>query len=403
MPSIAESALSRHGARRPLVRRAHRRRPRVPASACCRRCVERGGVDDAFVARAHDRLRGGARRRARRRTGTRSSARAARRASASRRFARLLIDAAERDLRLVDGAHAARARRRHRQGAGQRRPRARPAGRPEQRARADPRPLGRAGRRRGRLRARASTPRRARAGPSVWGFAVPDDAGLDGRRDGRRTRAAATSTLFWMVGGNFLETLPDAARPRAALRAAAPAHPPGHRALVVDAGRARRRRAAAAGDDALRIAGRRHRDLDRAAHHLLARDPGPAHRIGAAGVVGVPRGDGARASRTRAHLVGFDDAAAIRARDRARGAALRRHRDAVARKGDQVQWGGRAPLRRRPLRHARRHGALRAGRARAAARCPAIASSSRRAAASSSTRWCSATSIRSPAPTATTS
>ena len=57
---------------------------------------------------------------------------------------------------------------------------------------------------------------------------------------------------------------------------------------------------AAAGDDALRIARRRHRDLDRAAHHLLARDPGPAHRVGAAGVVGVPRGHGPRASGARA-------------------------------------------------------------------------------------------------------
>jgi hypothetical protein len=53
--------------------------------------------------------------------------------------------------------------------------------------------------------------------------------------------AAGDVDVFWIVGGNMLETLPrplEAARPGAA----AAAHPSGHRAVVVDAGRRRRRR-----------------------------------------------------------------------------------------------------------------------------------------------------------------
>ena len=162
----------------------------------------------------------------------------------------------------------------------------------------------------------------------VWGFDPPAQPGwtateaIDRERrrrgrhvlDGRRQHAR------------------DAARHgrgRARAGAAAPAHPSGHRAVDVDAGRRRRRRADPAGDDPLRIAGRRHRDVDRAAHHLFAGDSGPAHRIREAGVVGVPRGDdaclsGARSSRRPRGRRGDP------ARNRSRRAALRRHRRAVA-------------------------------------------------------------------------
>ena len=94
--------------------------------------------------------------------------------------------------------------------------------------------------------------------------------------------------LFWIVGGNFLETLGDeAAVAGRAPRAPSP-HPPRHRPVVGDAGRERRRRAAAAGHDALRVARWRQRDVHRAAHHLLARDPGAADRVREARMVGVP-------------------------------------------------------------------------------------------------------------------
>ena len=118
----------------------------------------------------------------------------------------------------------------------------------------------------------ASTPRPPRAGADVWGFPVADRRGLD-RAEMVDHAAAGDVDVFWIVGGNFLETLPDAdAIAARALAAAAAPHPSGHRAVVVDARRRRRRRAAPAGDDALRVARRRHRDVDRAAHHLLAGD-----------------------------------------------------------------------------------------------------------------------------------
>ena len=75
----------------------------------------------------------------------------------------MLRDAQNADLRLVDGADAARARRRDHRGAHERGPGAR-LGRPrEGRPDADPRPLRRAGRRRGGLRARRSTTPQQRA------------------------------------------------------------------------------------------------------------------------------------------------------------------------------------------------------------------------------------------------
>ena len=115
----------RYAARRSLVRRAHRRRPRVPRrrSARARRNRRRRR---GIRARAHD---WGSTRRARRRLdvdwdGPRARERCRPRQRCAT-FARLLVERPERGVHLVDGPDAARARRRDDQGARQRRPGAR--------------------------------------------------------------------------------------------------------------------------------------------------------------------------------------------------------------------------------------------------------------------------------------
>ena len=125
---------------------------------------------------------------------------------------------AQRGLRLVDGAHPARARRGHHPGARQRRPRARAAGPPESRARcrSAATPACRAAPRSAACPAVDAA--HAARWAEVWGFPCRRRTGLDRRRRWSTQRAAARSTCFWMVGGNFLETLPDAAASRAALR-----------------------------------------------------------------------------------------------------------------------------------------------------------------------------------------
>ena len=201
-------------------------------------------------------------------------------------------------------------------------------GRPEQRPRADSRALGRAGRRRGRLRARASTrdtprPVGDRCGasrcPTLRGWTTAEMIAH---------AAAGDVDAFWIVGGNFLETLPDDARSRARARAAAPAHPPGHRAVVVDAGR----RATAT-----RCSCRRRRATNRRAAARRRRPNGasssrrrfPGRRIGSARPEWQVFRDVMRRARPERRVaVGLEDAAAIRAGDRARRAALRRHRAA---------------------------------------------------------------------------
>ena len=58
----------------------------------------------------------------------------------------------------------------------------------------------------------------------------------------------------------------------------------------------------------------------------------------------------ARAFPERAALVGLEDAAAIR-REIARAVPLYAGIETLRGQGDQVQWGGPPPLRRRPVRH----------------------------------------------------
>ena len=143
-----------------------------------------------------------------------------------------------------------------------------------------------------------------------------------------------------MVGGNFLETLPDA-------DAIAPRARAGRASAFTTTSCCRRRCSSESDGDVLILRRRRatnrrrrHRDVDRAAHHLFAGDSRPADRIGAPRMVGVRRGDGARESR----------AGQLRALRRApRRSATRspapcrstRASRRCSAKGDQVQWGGR--------------------------------------------------------------
>ena len=111
----------RHAPRRPLVRRAHRRRSRVPgrrAAGAHRERVDRRGVRRASARPACEAARD-----ARWRSDWAALEAGERRDARARcaRFARLLVGRPERDLRLVDGPHAARARRADRQGADERR------------------------------------------------------------------------------------------------------------------------------------------------------------------------------------------------------------------------------------------------------------------------------------------
>ena len=233
---------------------------------------------------------------------------------------------------------------------------------------------------------------------SAWGFEPPAHQRLDRRRNGgclgarRRRRLVAGRRQLPRDAGRRI------AQPRGARAALAP-HPSGHRAVLGHAGRSRGHGDRPAGRDALRIAGRRHRDVDRAADHLFTRDSRPPHRLRARRVGSVSRRRDARLSRPRA-IRGVSRRGVDSRGHRARGAALCRDRAVVGeRRSGPV--GRTLAVRRWTVRDSRRLRAFHGGEAARPRAVVAIASSSRRAAASSSTRWSSATSIRSPAPRAT--
>ena len=385
----------RHAPRRRLVRRAHRRRPRVPGRRAARARSRRRRRSTARSSSARPRA---SRPRASGRVAADWAALEAESGATRddmRRFARLLVERPNAVLRLVDGAHPARARRRHRAGAGQRGLARGLLGRPQ----------------RGLMPIRghsgvqggaevgcvpgidATTPRHA--GRASWGFASAATHGLTAAEMVDASAARRDRPLL-----DRRRQLPrDAGRRGANARR----RWRGRRCASIRTSCSRRRcwssrghRAAPAGGDALRVAGRRHRDDHRAAHHLLARDSGPARRIGAARVGGVPRRDGARASRIarrRRCVSRAPPPSAPRSRARCRCTPASRR---CARRATQCSGAARA-LRRRPLRHGRRRARVLASVPLPDAAAPAIASTSRPGAASSSTRWSSATSIRSPA------
>lgn len=173
---------------------------------------------------------------------------------------------------------------------------------------------------------------------SVWGVPVPRQSGYTA---GEMIRAAERGDVdvFWIVGGNFLETLPEPARVRAALsRPRLRIHQdivltssmlvdPADRVLLLPA----TTRYEAAGGATETTTERR----------IIFSPEIPGRRIGAAKpewwaiTEAVARARPERASRIR-----FVDVAAIRA-EIARAIPLYAGIERLASKGDQFQWGGR--------------------------------------------------------------
>ena len=375
--------------------------PSTPAAtspscaACSRPWWRRGGSTQASSRGAPRASRRRRRRSAAARLGAAGEGQRRRRARRWRASPRCWRDA-QRDLRVVDGAHPARARRRDDPGPRQRRPGPGLARAREGRPHADPRALRRAGWRRGGLRAR---PGGAAAHALRRGVGLPLP-GLQGL-----TAAEMVDAAYRRRPRRVLDRrreLPgDAARSRGGGGGPGQGghpHPPGHRALVDDAAAARGHGRALPGHHALRVAGRGHRDLDRAAHHLLARGARAA-AIGSAKPEWEVFGEvAARVRPDRAAQVRFRSSQEIRD-EIARAVPLYAGIERLGAPGRPVPVGRAAPLRGRPLPH--RPTARRASRVVepvAASGAGRGRSTSPRAAASSSTRWCSATAIPSPAP-----
>ena len=357
VPSIAIERAVRHRARRPLVRRAHRRRPRVPgrraararraAAASTRRSSASGPpASTAARDRALDGGLGGAR--ARERRDARADARRSRGCSIERPNAVFVWS-----MGLTQHAHGVDTIK---------------ALVNVGLARGLP---GRPNRGLVPIRGHSGVQGGAEVGcvPAVDAgdggalgrrVGVPGavDAGMDGGRDGRSLRRAATSMCSGSsaaISSKRCRTpTPAGARSRgrgcASIRTSCLSS-----SMLVDGD----------GDVLLLPAATRYESPGGGTETSTERRiifspeiPGPPHRIGAAGVVGVRRGDGARASRAGGSRSGSRAPRRFARKSRARCRSIEGIETLNA-KGDQVQWGGPHAVRRRPLRDARRQGALR--------------------------------------------
>jgi molybdopterin-dependent oxidoreductase alpha subunit len=172
----------------------------------------------------------------------------------------------------------------------------------------------------------------------VWEFPVPAAHGWTAP-EMIAVSARGEVDLFWMVGGNFLETLPDADTCRRALQR------PGLRihqdivlssSMLVDSSE---------GDVLLLPAATRYESegggTETSTERRIIFSPEiPGRRIGSAKPEWWVFGEAmARAFPNRANFIRFDDAAAIR-REIARAVPLYRGIETLNAKGDQVQWGG---------------------------------------------------------------
>ena len=172
----------------------------------------------------------------------------------------------------------------------------------------------------------------------VWGFPVPQAAGWTAAEQVEHS-AAGDVDVFWNVGGNFLETLPDAARSRAALRRPRLRI---HQDIVISSSML----AESDGDVLLLPAATRYESpgggSETSTERRVIFSPEiPGRRIGSAKPEWwVFREVMKRLDRSREPLVGLEDAAAIRA-EIARTTPLYKGIETFAAKGDQVQWGGR--------------------------------------------------------------
>lgn len=171
----------------------------------------------------------------------------------------------------------------------------------------------------------------------VWGFPVPQTPAWTAAEMIEHASRGEVD-VFWTVGGNFLETLPDAERSREALRR------PGlrvHQDIVLSSSML----ADGQGDVILLPAATRYESpgggTETSTERRIIFSPEiPGRRIGSAQPEWwVFREVMARTRPQDRHLAGLNDAAAIR-QEIARAVPLYRGIETLNAKGDQVQWGG---------------------------------------------------------------
>jgi len=172
----------------------------------------------------------------------------------------------------------------------------------------------------------------------VWGFAPPATAGWT-TAEMIEHSAAGDVDLFWIVGGNFLETLPDAGRSR---RALARPRLRIHQDIVLSSSMF----VDSDGDVVLLPAATRYESpgggTETSTERRIIFSPEiPGRRIGSARPEWQVFGEAmAEAFPDRAAVIRFEDATAIR-REIARAVPLYKGIESLRAKGDQVQWGGR--------------------------------------------------------------
>jgi molybdopterin-dependent oxidoreductase alpha subunit len=173
---------------------------------------------------------------------------------------------------------------------------------------------------------------------TVWGFPVPAAPGwttsemIDHAADGG-------VDVFWIVGGNFLETLPDAARSRRALERPRLRI---HHDIVVSSSML----ADGDGDVLVLPATTRYESVgggtETSTERRIIFSPEiPGRRVGSARPEWSVFGEAmARTHPDRAGQIRFDSAASIRG-EIGRAVPLYKGIEAMSAKGDQMQWGGR--------------------------------------------------------------
>ncbi len=172
---------------------------------------------------------------------------------------------------------------------------------------------------------------------ALWGFPVAEGAGWTAA-DMVAQSAEGGIDLFWIVGGNFLETLGDETRSR---RALARPRLRIHQDIVFSSSML----VEGEGDVLLLPATTRYESpgggTETSTERRIIFSPEiPGRRVGSAKPEWwVFREVMARARPDRRHLVGLEDASAIRC-EIARAVPLYAGIEALASKGDQVQWGG---------------------------------------------------------------
>ena len=171
----------------------------------------------------------------------------------------------------------------------------------------------------------------------VWEFPVPDGRGWTAAEMVEHSSNGDVD-VFWIVGGNFLETLADADRSR---RALARPRLRIHQDIVLSSSML----VDGDGDVVLLPAATRYESpgggTETSTERRIIFSPEiPGRRVGSARPEwSVFRDVMARAVPERRHLVGMADAAAIR-HEIARAVPLYRGIESLKIKGDQVQWGG---------------------------------------------------------------